>query len=111
MNRPQAIGSPRFLGIAWLAINALGAGIFLTVASSFWTEPEVAGLPGASGGAAIGWFFLAVPVFCLFVLLHIGVIVWASLVRRKRGKWPISNLFWASLPIWLLALLVDNAHH
>ena len=94
-----------------LAINAIGALIFLFVASRFWVESELAGIPGASGGAPIIWFLVTVPIILFFVLSNFGVVAWAFIVRRKRGVWPVSNFIWLSIPIWLSALVIDNLHH
>ena len=94
-----------------LGINGFGAVAFLMVASRFWVEPELAGISGASGGAAIGWFFMAAPIFLVLVLFNIGVCIWAVIVCRKQGSWPLSNLVWLSIPMWLFALVIDTWHH
>ena len=111
MNRSESGSRSLSLAIVWLAINAFGAGVFLIVASTSWIEPELAHIPGAGGGAAFVWFSTAVPIFFFFVLLNIGVLMWPSILRRKQAWWPSSKLFWASLPIWLIVLVVDNMHH
>ena len=111
MNRSESGRCPLFLAIVWLAVNAFGAGAFLIVASTSWIEPELAHIPGAGGGAAFVWFFTAVPIFLLVVLLNIGILMWALIIRRKQGWWPISKFLWVSLLIWLIVLVVDKMHH
>lgn len=91
--------------------NAIGAAAFLIVAAISWTEPELRDIPGASGGSPFVWFFTAIPIVLLFMLLNGVVVLWAYLVRRKRGVWPVSKFLWLSLPVWLLALVIDSAHH
>ena len=56
----------------WLAVNALGILVFLARASRFWIEPELAEMPGASGGAAFGWIAMAAPIFAIFFLANLG---------------------------------------
>jgi hypothetical protein len=103
---------PFSIAVAWLFVNALGAGVFLFVASASWIEPELASIPGASGGAGVRWFVTAVPILVLFALIDLGVLTWASTIRVKQGVWPISlRLFLLSVPLWLCALVVDNLHH
>jgi hypothetical protein len=96
----------------WLAANVVGASVFLFVASSYsWVEPELAQYPGASGGMPIVWALSALPVFGAFLLLNVGAFLWACVARMKRGLWPFAWASWASVPIWLVALVVDNLHH
>lgn len=111
MNHSESGSRPLFLAIVWLAVNAFGAGAFLIVASTSWIEPELAHIPGAGGGAAFVWFFTAVPLFFLFVLLNIGILLWVRIIRGKQGLSPNSKFLWVSLLIWLIALALDNMHH
>jgi hypothetical protein len=96
----------------WLAVNALGAIVYLTVASPAWVEPALADLPEAhGGGAAFVWFLSVVPVVLGFVVLDVVVLAWAFRARRKAGNWPFTNLAWLILPLWCCAMIVDLARH
>ena len=95
----------------WLVANLLLATAFLGVASLSWIEPELAHVPGASGGAALFWVVTAVPIFFVSALGNFAVAVWATLFRRREGWWPMSRTAWLALPLWGLVLLLDNSRH
>lgn len=80
----------RMLTVGYLILNVMGALLFLAVASKTWIEPEVADIPGASGGAGIVWFLSAVPIFVLFVLLDSCFLLGACLYRVRHCRWPIT---------------------
>ena len=95
----------------YLAVNTVGAFVFLLIASRSWIEPELADVRGASGGQGLVWFLTVAPVLLLFLLLNASTLVWAGVSRSRQRHWPLSKLSWLSIAIWLCALLVDNAHH
>jgi len=95
----------------FVAVNTIGAVLYLFAASVGWVEPELADIPGASGGGAVIWFLFAVPVFFLFFLANIGTLVWACIHRFRNGGWLISKWGWFVPLIWLLAALLDFYQH
>jgi hypothetical protein len=103
--------SPIRLTAAWVACNALAAVLFLAVASISWTEPELADIPGASGGAPLVWFMTAVPVFLLSVVLNLCAGLWVILRRKRMGVWPVTAYSWLLVAIWLAALFYDGSRH
>jgi hypothetical protein len=94
----------------WILVNAAGIGAFLLLASNFWIEPELADIPGASGGAFVGWFVYAVPIFVFFVLANIFWLA-ASWTRQRSQRLARTALTCAMLLCWWGAFLLDNAHH
>jgi hypothetical protein len=95
----------------YLATNFVGASVFLLIASRSWIEPELADIPGASGGQGIVWFLSIAPILLFFVSLNFTTLCWAIVSRFEHGQWPLSKLSWLSVPVWLCVVFLDNAHH
>lgn len=95
----------------FVVVNIIGCALYLVAASFGWVEPEVAEIPGASGGGALVWFLFAVPIFLLFFLGNIGVFVWSCVQRYMRGAWFLSKWSMVVPFIWLLAVFVDFSRH
>ena len=87
------------------------ASLFLYVASDTWIEPDLAEIPGASGDAGLVWFVSAGPFLAAATLLNLIVLAWCSVLYVRREAWPVSWLAWLMVPIWLVTLWFDNAHH
>lgn len=97
--------------VAWLTANSVGVLLFLILASSAWIEPELANVPGASGGAAFGWFATAVPVFVGFAIAHLVMAVKAIRAIASRRAWgPLLALTFTAV-LWAWTLWFDNLHH
>ncbi|MCW3846291.1 hypothetical protein OF829_03500 [Sphingomonas sp. LB-2] len=94
--------------LRWIAANAFGIAAFLTSASRFWIEPEVADIPGASGGAAFGWIVFAAPIAALFILANLG---WLGVRLWRRQGWCSAAIAVLLLAAWAGTWLFDNAHH
>lgn len=95
---------------AWMLANLAGLILFLFVASHFWIEPELEGMPGASVGAAFGWAVFAFPLFASFMIAHVAKLVW--LVRNPRGRPRRRYVALAvTLACWFAAYAYDNMHH
>ena len=96
--------------LKWMAVNLAGIAVFLTAASLSWIEPELANVPGASGGDAYVWFVMAVPVLVLFIMANLAWLA-ASLGSHASNK-PMSLVFGALIfACWIAAYLFDNLHH
>jgi hypothetical protein len=99
------------VGVLWLIANLMMASLFLLLASRTWIEPELAGVPGASGGAGVVWFVTALPVAGAAALVNLVAVVWALAFRIKHFAWPASSVAWFGLLVWLAAIVLDNSRH
>ncbi len=89
----------------WLALNAAGIALFFALAVKTWIEPELANVPGASGGAAFVWGISALPIFLLFIVANF--IAGFRALRRRHGA-----IFAAlTLIAWFAAFYFDGIHH
>jgi hypothetical protein len=111
MNLTAESGSANRNAKAWLVANSVGALLFLLLASLWWTEQELRGIPGASGGAPILWALTAVPVLLAFGFANLCALAWACIGRLRRGRWPMAWYALASIPIWVIVVVIDNAQH
>jgi hypothetical protein len=89
----------------WLALNAGGIALFFAFAVKTWIEPELANIPGASGGAAFVWGVSALPIFLLFVVANLVAAVIA--LRRRHGAVFVA----LTLVAWSAAFYFDGIHH
>jgi hypothetical protein len=89
----------------WLALNAAGIALFFALAVKTWIEPELANVPGASGGAAFVWGLSALPVFLLFIVANFVAGFIAS--RRRHGAIFVA----LTLVAWIAAFYFDGIHH
>ncbi|OIR01850.1 hypothetical protein GALL_161520 [mine drainage metagenome] len=97
----------------WLILlNVVGAIAYLVVGSRlWWIEPELADVPGASGGAAFIWFPVSMYFACAFGIANFAALLchFLALYRRRGQKLSIYTL---SIPvIWMLTIWIDYRHH
>ena len=95
----------------FLIINTFGVLVFLLLASRTWIEPELSGIPGASGGSAIVWGLTALPILVTFIFVNFGVATWACICRYRGDGWPLSKWVWLIAPIWMITVYVDGIRH
>lgn len=95
-----------------IAVNSFALVLYLAAASSGWVGPEVESIPGASGGGALMWVLLAVPIFLLSFLGNVVAVVLTLIRRYRTGRWNISWWAWlAVLGLWVLAVAFDFSRH
>lgn len=95
----------------WLGANLCGIAFFLALAVKTWIEPEVADVPGASGGESIVWGFSALPVFLVFMAAHFVAGFRADREVANRNSWRGTIFVLLTFCLWIAAFVVDNAHH
>jgi len=95
----------------WVAINALGAGVYLYFASSVWPPAELRGLSeGHAAGDPIVWGLTALPTFVACAAVNAGVLVWSGWSRLSRGFWRVTSYAWFIPVIWGIAYAIDFLH-
>ena len=93
------------LDLAFIAANVVGIGLYLRLASRGWRIPQEHGAVPVSGEPFV--WALALPVLGVFLLADL---VWGGLLlRRTQRKRGLSRFIVGGL--WLIAIVVDFAHH
>jgi hypothetical protein len=98
----------RRASVAIVAVNVLGALLYLWQASAAWAIPaeRAAGISTVTGEPFV-WALAVFPVWGAFLLLN-GA--WATFAREKA--WRVHTLSWLAVAaVWVTAMLVDFAHH
>jgi hypothetical protein len=89
-----------------LALNVIGAVVYVVRASPGWAIPEERGLHSTTG-EPFTWFLGILPVVAIFFALNLA---WGALILIRR-HW-LSGRFWLlGVVFWLVAVLLDFAHH
>ena len=94
-----------------MVINAIGIICYLWLASVCWMEPELANVPGASGGAPIVWGLTALPVLGLFCILDIFWFLFACGIFLTKKRWILAPSFWLVPLCWAVAVFIDFSQH
>ncbi|TMP38131.1 hypothetical protein [Pseudoalteromonas rubra] len=95
----------------FLIFNLLGACAFIWIASKTWIHPELVDVGGASAGSAVVWFFTALPVLVVFLVINPVIIVFAIVRWVKARSWPLTYVSLLSLLIWPLVIMIDSSRH
>lgn len=92
--------------IVLLAFNIIGTVIYVVGASHGWVLPEERGLHSATGEPFV-WALYAIPTCAFFFALNLAWGVYILIRKQWRA-----GVFWlATIPIWLVAIIIDFAHH
>ena len=91
-----------------LAANLLGVLVYLWGAQHAWAIPqEVANGVHSITGEPFVWASFVLPVWLVFLVTNL---IWGvTIVSRKR--WPQGRLWLTSAAMWIIAVVVDFAHH
>lgn len=101
-----AFPAARPVSLTLLALNVIGACVYVLRASPSWAIPEEHGLIPITGEPFV-WFAGILPVVVVFFALNS---VWGALILARR-HW-LGGRFWLlAVVFWLAAILVDFAHH
>lgn len=96
------------LGAALLLANVLGCVIYLLGAKHAWILPEEAGNGiHSTTGEPFVWAAFVLPVWIVFIIINLtwGVTI---LVRRR---WLEGRIWLVSGSMWIIAAIIDFAHH
>ena len=94
--------------IVLLALNFIGAVVYVVRASPSWVIPQEreAGLHSVTGEPYV-WASGVIPICAAFLLLNL---TWVVFIIARR-QWQ-SGIFWLStIAIWMVAMAIDFAHH
>jgi hypothetical protein len=94
--------------VALLALNFVGAVVYVVSASRAWAIPQERelGLHSVTGEPFV-WALSVFPVCAVFLVLNL---MWGVFILdRKRWR---SGIFWLlTIPIWVASMVIDFAHH
>jgi hypothetical protein len=89
-----------------LPLNVVGACLYVVAASGSWAIPGEHGQVPITGEPFV-WFLAVIDIAVPFFLLDM---IWGALILRYR-RWQSGKLWlWTALT-WLIAILIDFAHH
>ena len=94
------------VSLALFVFNTIGAVIYVVAASPSWAIPQEHGVVPITGEPFV-WFAGVFPIFAVFLLLNLA---WGALVLACR-RWSSGRYWLSTIPLWLVAVLVDFAHH
>jgi hypothetical protein len=101
------VGAQRW-GIVLLALNFIGAVVYVVRASNGWVIPRERelGLHSVTGEPFI-WALSILPVSAVFLVLNL---TWGAFILARK-RWHSGIFLLLSIPIWLAAVVIDFAHH
>ena len=94
--------------IVLLTVNVVGAVIYVLAASHGWVIPQerAAGLHSVTAEPYV-WALYVLPICIVFLVLNV---IWGAFIV-VREQWRTGVLWLSAIPIWLVALAIDFAHH
>jgi hypothetical protein len=96
----------RWLNLAFMMSNAIGACVYVIRAKPSWVNPLEHGEIPITGEPFV-WAAGIFPVVAVFVIVNL---IWGSLIIRHRD-WRIGRWWLPAAAIWLIAIGIDFAHH
>jgi hypothetical protein len=89
-----------------LALNLVGAIVYVCLASLSWAIPQEKGLHSQTGKLFV-WAAAAIPIFAIFFVINVA---WGTLILVRR-QWPRGYSWLLTVLIWLVAAVIDFAQH
>jgi hypothetical protein len=94
--------------IVLLVLDFIGAVVYVVAASNGWVIPQERelGLHSVTGEPYV-WALFVFPICAVFFMLNL---TWGAFILARK-QWR-SGIFWLLIiPIWLIAMAIDFAHH
>ena len=85
--------------------------MFFALAVKTWIEPDLANVPGPSGGAFFVWGITALPLFVLFVAANLVLGIKALRELAISRQWHGAIVVALALVAWIAAFYFDGIHH
>jgi hypothetical protein len=92
--------------LALLVLNAIGAVVYVVLASDSWAIPQEAGLHSRTGEP----FIRALSVLRVFGVFSLINLTWGMRILACR-QWQGGSLWLLAALIWWVAVVTDFAHH
>jgi hypothetical protein len=92
--------------VAVLIVNVVGIAIYLLAASKSWVIPQEKGLNSTTGEPLV-WGVFVLPIYGVFFVLNL---IWGGFIVKGR-QWRIGRLWLLVGLMWLVAIVIDFAHH
>jgi len=94
--------------IVLITANVVGAVIYLFAASHGWVIPQerAARLRPVTGEPYV-WALYVLPVCVVFFVLNV---TWGAFILARK-EWRTGVPWLSTIPIWLVAVAIDFAHH
>ncbi len=94
--------------VVLLTANIVGAVVYVVAASHGWVIPQerAAGLHSVTGEPFI-WALYILPICVVFFVLNV---TWGAFILARK-QWRTGVLWLSTIPIWLVAVAIDFAHH
>jgi hypothetical protein len=89
-----------------LTFNLIGVIVYECLASRSWAIPRERGLHSETAEPFI-WFLSVAPIVAIFFVVNV---IWGVLILVRR-QWRIGYLWLLIALIWVLAAVIDFAHH
>ena len=91
-----------------LTANIVGAVVYVVATSHGWVIPQerAAGLHSVTGEPFI-WALYVFPMCVVFFVLNV---IWGAFILARK-QWRTGVLWLSTIPIWLVAVVIDFAHH
>ena len=96
------------VGVVLLLINILGCVVYLIGARRAWIIPEEAanGIHSVTGEPVV-WAAFVLPVWIVFLGINL---IWGVTILARR-RWLQGRIWLISGLIWIVAAVIDFAHH
>ena len=106
-NRARRLSFPK-MSVVILLANILGSAIYLLGARHTWIIPEeqAEGINVITGEPFV-WASFVLPVWFVFLVINLG---WGLTIVVRR-LWLDGRIWLTTLLIWIVAVIVDFAHH
>jgi|HubBroStandDraft_3_1064219.scaffolds.fasta_scaffold993609_2 hypothetical protein len=106
-NRTRGLRFPK-VSVAILLANVLGSAIYLLGARHAWVIPqeEANGIHVTTGEPFV-WASFVLPVWIIFLVTNLA---WGVTIVARR-LWLDGRIWLVAFFIWIVAVIIDFAHH
>jgi hypothetical protein len=106
-NRTGRLNFPT-TSVAILLANILGITLYLLGARHAWVIPEekTNGIHAITGEPLV-WGAFVLPVWIVFLVINL---TWGSIIVARR-RWLDGRIWLMAFFVWIVAVIIDFAHH